>query len=471
MQNSEKERAFLNHVYYNMRNSNLICKTSLLSGTLIVTGSVIVAFILYYLLFNSPVYTSDNVALASASNVELPRLSDPNLKVEEVVNGLEMPTTMAFVGPDDFLVLQKDGKVFRVINERISPEPLLQIPVAKGYFQGLLGIATTKNMPHNSTLVFLYYTEASTKQNNNDTKDLKSNISFPLGNRVYRYQLLDNKLINPVMLLDLPARPGPRGNGGFITIGPDSNLYIVIGGVSNGSATSIQALTQNFVNSTIADGRAGILRTTLDGRPVLDEKGHGILGDSYPLNLYYSYGLQNGFGMDFDPITGNLWNTEVGNITNDEINIVKPGFNSGYAVVQGFSPTFPATSAALVNFNGRGIYHDPELVWEQKVVPTGLKFLTSDKLGPKYRNDIFVGTFLDDGKLYHFKLDQNRDHLLLPGNLGSKVVRTWNDTAALKDIVFGTGFGGISSLTVGPDGYLYVVSVANGKIYRIMPNN
>jgi glucose/arabinose dehydrogenase len=378
---------------------------------------------------------------------------------------------MSFVGQDDFLVLQKDGKVFRVINERISAEPLIQIPVAKGYFQGLLGIATTKNMSQNSTLVFLYYTEASTKQNNNDTKDLKSNISFPLGNRVYRYQLLDNKLINPVMLLDLPARPGPRGNGGFITIGPDNNLYIVIGGVSNGSATSIQALTQNFVNSTIADGRAGILRITLDGHPVLDKKGHGILGDSYPLNLYYSYGLQNGFGMDFDPITGNLWNTEVGNITNDEINIVKPGFNSGYAVVQGFNPSFPGTLANLVSFNGKGIYHDPEIVWEQKIVPTGIKFLTSDKLGPQYRNDMFVGSFLDDGKLYHFELDQNRDHLLLPKDLSSKVVRTWNDTAKLKEIVFGTGFVGISSLTVGPNGYLYVVSVVNGKIYRIMPIN
>lgn len=432
-------------------------------GTLILT----VAFILYYLLFNSINYTSNDVAFAS--KFELPRLSDPNLKVEEVVSGLKMPTTMAFVGPSDFLVLQKDGKVFRVVNDRISTEPLLQLSVAKGLFQGLLGIAITKNNL-NSTLVFLYYTDVPTKQNNNYIKDLNSNITLPIGNRVYRYQLDGDKLINPIMLLDLPAQPGPRGNGGFITIGPDNNLYIVIGGVSNGSATSIQTLTQNYVNSTIVDGRAGILRITLDGRPVLDENGHGILGDSYPLNLYYAYGLQNGFGMDFDPITGILWNTEVGNLTNDEINIVKPGFNSGYVVVQGLSPSIPATLAALVNFKGKGIYHDPKLVWEQKVVPTGIKFLTSDKLGLQYRNDIFVGSFLDDGKLYHFELDQNRDHLLLPKELSSKVLHTWNDTA-LKEIVFGTGFGGISSLTVGPDGYLYVVSVVNGKIYRIVPSN
>jgi hypothetical protein len=46
---------------------------------------------------------------------------------------------------------------------------------------------------------------------------------------------------------------------------------------------------------------------------------------------------------------------------------------------------------------------------------------------------------------------------------------TWNSTGA-EDITFGEGFGGISSLNVGPDGYLYVVSFTNGKIYKIMPS-
>ncbi len=36
------------------------------------------------------------------------------------------------------------------------------------------------------------------------------------------------------------------------------------------------------------------------------------LGDREPLNLYYSYKLRNSFGIDFDPITGKLWDTENG---------------------------------------------------------------------------------------------------------------------------------------------------------------
>jgi aldose sugar dehydrogenase len=90
------------------------------------------------------------------------------------------------------------------------------------------------------------------------------------------------------------------------------------------------------------DGRAGILRITLDSTPVLDDKGHGIIGDTFPLNLYYAYGIRNGFGMDFDPIRGILWNTELRHYINDEINIVRPGFSSGYGIIQGLSKYSPA---------------------------------------------------------------------------------------------------------------------------------
>ena len=54
------------------------------------------------------------------------------------------------------------------------------------------------------------------------------------------------------------------------------------------------------------DGRAGILRLTQDGYPVLNADGTGILGNKYPLNAYYAYGIRNSFGIDFDPITVKL---------------------------------------------------------------------------------------------------------------------------------------------------------------------
>jgi aldose sugar dehydrogenase len=80
------------------------------------------------------------------------------------------------------------------------------------------------------------------------------------------------RLVSPKLLLGLPA-VAIENHGGYITIGPDNYLYVVIGEVANQfNETVIQTLTQNYVNSTIVDGRAGILRITHDGDPVLDDK-------------------------------------------------------------------------------------------------------------------------------------------------------------------------------------------------------
>jgi glucose/arabinose dehydrogenase len=91
-------------------------------------------------------------------------------------------------------------------------------------------------------------------------------------------------------------------------------------------------MTQNYQNGTKADGRAGILRISQNGKSV----GNGILGSTFPLNLYYAYGIRNSFGIDWDPITDYLWDSENGPSFGDELNMVLPGFNSGWAAVQGF---------------------------------------------------------------------------------------------------------------------------------------
>ena len=80
---------------------------------------------------------------------------------------------------------------------------------------------------------------------------------------------------------------------------------------------------------------------------------------------------------------------------------------------------------------------------------------------------MFVGD-VHNGRIYHFKLNSERDDLILPKVLEEK--RIVNPTiAGVDDIIFGEGFGGITDLSVGPDGYLYVVSIGQGKVFRILP--
>ena len=383
----------------------------------------------------------------------VPNVTNPNLKVDLVFKGLEFPTTMAMLGPDDFLVLEKSkGTVNRIVNGAMLAEPLLQVNVASEVERGMLGIAvsnatnrTTVDFTNSSgargPYIFLFYTEAAVPQD--DT---------PIGNRVYRYELFDNKLVDPKLLLDLPAIPGPRHNGGSITIGPDNNLYVAIGDV-DGHTTE----AQNVHNGGKPDGTGGIFRITQDGKPV-----QSIIGEQSPNNKYFAYGVRNSFGIGFDPLTGNLWDTENGPGSNDEINLVVPGFNSGWLPVQGKAPV-DFNYQRLVDFGGKGVYRDPEFTWVDTVGPTDVLFFNSDKLGDEYVNDMLVAD-VHFGRIYDFNLNENRTGLVLNGSIADKVADT---NAEVEQLIFGSEFGAITDLEIGPDGNLYVLSFGQGAIYKV----
>lgn len=397
------------------------------------------------------------------STLKGPVVSDPKLRIQVAAEGLQRPTAMAFLGPNDFLVAEQNlGTIKRIVNGTILPQPLLQVNVGNEPDWGLLGLAVQNRNStiDNLTHVFVYYTE---------TERTGSDHGEAIGNRLYSYQLSEDgaKLINPKLLLDLPTAGGDVSyhNGGAILIGPDDNLYVPIGDVN-----IHQTEAQNYKGSLV-DGTGGILRVTQDGKPV----GKGILGNTYPLNLYYAYGIRNSYGIDFDPLSGKLWDTENGPEFGDELNLVERGFNSGWAVVQGttvmanrgsveynnYNYTFPTS---LVNFEGKGKYRAPELTWDSTVGPTAVKFLKSKALGKQYTNDMFVGSVAGD--IFHFDLNKNRDALSLRGLLADKVSNNLDETQSL---VWARNFHLITDIEVGPDGYLYVVSNTDGKIYKITP--
>ena len=149
---------------------------------------------------------------------------------------------------------------------------------------------------------------------------------------------------------------------------------------------------------------------------------------------------------------------------NDEINLVEPGFNSGWLKVQGKSPK-EFNLSQLVSFDGKGRYSDPEFSWEKTIGPTKIKFLNSEKLGKEYENDILVSD-IKNGTIYHFKLNDKRDSLILSGNLKDKVADSDEEA---NPLVFGSGFGGITDMDIGPDGNLYVLTFGNGAVYKISP--
>jgi glucose/arabinose dehydrogenase len=410
------------------------------------------------------------------------KINDPNLKVEAISredfklerNDLSPVTSLAFLGTKDILLLEKNnGIVHRIHDGNMLKNALLDVNVANERERGLLGIAVLKNTTKNTTYVYLHFTESKTKDGIDycPLPMFICNVSKnPLGNHLYRYDLVNDRLVNGKLLLDLPAIPGPVHNGGVIKIGPDHNIYLITGDLVAEVTNSSFNQAQNNENSTEVDLRSGILRITTDGKPVGK---HGILGDSDPLRLYYAYGIRNSFGMDFDPITGYLWDTENGGeYRGDEINLVKQGFNSGWNKIEGIwqpetpQATQPLSPLNLVNFDGKGKYSPPELALNFTVGLTGIAFLNSKMLGKQYENDLFVGDH-SNGKIYHFKLSNNRSSLALNGVLADKIADSPNE---LDNVTFATGFGGITDLEIGPDGYLYVLSHKGSEatIHRII---
>ena len=443
-----------------------------------------------------------------ATTFAKPSIKDSTLKIVPVVEGLKSPTSMAFLGKDDILVLEKAGLVQRVIKNHIIYLPILNISeqVSSVGERGLLGIAVAPKDEDvhvkgdnlsNSKNIFLYYSEII----NGDKTDHTScrNNCENAKNALYKYHINGNEMKASKLITRIPSGVNYLGQehiGGAITVGPDNEIYVPTGDgkTCNNFSNCRELMSEGLLNSQTANSMKGMEPIGYGGILHFPDYGvtnnqNGILGNKVPLSAYYAYGIRNSFGIDFDPVTGYLWDTENGPAFGDEINLVKPGFNSGWAKMQGVWPLTNYRQIAhdppsgeskgysshssrnlidsMVDFNGRGKYSDPEFTWNKTIGVTSIKFLNSDKLGKQYENDMFVGSIAKDA-LFHFDLNANRTGLLLKGDLGDKVAGNGDE---LKDVIFAKGMGGITDLEVGPDGYLYVLSMIQGKIWSVVPAN
>ncbi|MCG3149724.1 MAG: hypothetical protein PCFJNLEI_03189 [Verrucomicrobiae bacterium] len=377
------------------------------------------------------IFLTPTPALVCAQN-----LQDPTLGVVEAASGFSLPIGMEFLATNDFLVIEKNsGQVRRVIAGVIQPQPALVLDVDTANERGLLGIVKHPGFATNN-FIYLCHTPSA-------------------GNCVciQRYTWNGSALVDPTDIFSFPTFTGISNHqGGVMTFGPDGKLYAVTG--DHGQFGPLQNQPTGPLDDTSV-----IVRLNDDGSIPADNPLAVAAGDAVK---YYAYGIRNSFGMAFDPLSGELWNTENGAQAYDEINRVLPGFNSGWREIMGPAARNPSGTNNLVNLTG-GQYADPVFSWLETVAPTGLVFLNSTALGSAYENDLFVGDF-NNGYLYHFDLNAQRDALALTGGLSDTVADNANE---LDSVVLGTGFDGISSLKVGPDGKLYVVSLFQGKIYAV----
>ncbi len=346
------------------------------------------------------------------------QINDESLVLEVYVKRIpENPTSMTFVG-DDILVLQRyNGQVRLVQDGILQDKPVLDVSVARDGERGMLGITSV------GSTVYVYFTAS----------DVDSGKAIE--NRIYKYQWNGEELVEPVLVKTLPS-DNYYHNGGAMT-NFDGQVYAVMG--DNGNYGRLQNQAEDWKNDTSV-----ILRID-------------------PPGPYYAIGVRNSFGLAVDPFTGNMWDTENGDDNNDEINFVPENFNSGWIKIMG-----PAENQAQIDAlpeYGNYVYSDPEFTWEKPVAPTAISFVKSDKLHD-YQDSVFVGD-CNTGNLYRFKLDSARTGFVFDSPDLSDKVHNLDDS--MDEILFGTGFGCLTDIEVGPDGLIYIVSLSEERIYRILP--
>lgn len=382
------------------------------------------------------------------------QLNDPSLAIQTMIDGLVSPTSLAFLDDNNILFLEKEGNVRLISNGILQSEPVLQIEqVESNNERGLLGIAYDGNR------VYLFVTESGAQVEGVSTEG-------EVRNRVYSYAWDGSSLTDPQLLLDLPSTPGTNHQGGKLKVGPDNQLYVVVGEMQR------EGQLQNFINGPPPDDTGVILRVNpIDGSASIDNP---FVEGGEEAGRYYAYGIRNSYGFDFDPMTGKLWDAENGEDVFDEINLVEPGFNSGWKSVMGpIGSNTGVTESDLVNIPGSH-YADPVFSWAESRGVTDIEFLNSSAFGSIYENGIFAGD-ITSGILYYFQPNAERTGMGLENDpLLNDMVADSDDE--LSGVTLGTGFTGISEIETGPDGNLYILTYdreneGQGSLMKIIPSS
>jgi glucose/arabinose dehydrogenase len=462
---------------------------------------------------------------AASAQAPAPEVLDDDLAVRPAVSGLTQPVSMAFIGRNDFLVLEKStGQVKRVDDGDVSV--VLDLAVNSNSERGLLGIALHPKFKQNGW-VYLFWSESRTGADSNTGDGVRL-----LGNRIDRFEWDDGELefdrnITKFRAFQQDAGQPLRGNhdGGVIRFGPDGKLYAIVGD------TGRRGQTQNLPNGpfdppTFDDQFGGpepddahltgvIVRLNDDGSAPRDNpfwRTGRTMGGEVGANIQklFAYGIRNSFGLAFDPKSGDLWEQENGDDSFSELNRVTPGMNSGWVQIMGpasrvaqfkaieTDPTAPQPFAANGYFGLQQIrwlptniadtpeqalarlfmlpgahFSDPELAWKFELGPGGIGFLDSDDLGRDYEDDLFMGgsrDFLEGGHLFRIELERNRRAVDVDDpRLDDKVadnINKWEITES-ESLLFGRNFGVGTDIQTGPDGDLYVVSNSLGTVFEI----
>ena len=361
------------------------------------------------------------VALASASPAVIAADTLPAARLQTLATGLEHPWALAFLPEGGFLVTERPGRMRRVDAQgRLGP-PLAGLPEVAARGQGgLLDLVLDAEFERNRTLYFCFSQPA--EGGTNSTALARARL--PVGSsRLEEVRVVFSQLPRVASSLHFGCR---------IVQAADGALFLMLG-----------ERYHRMQDAQTLDNHLGkIVRVTRDGAPAA---GNPWIGRAGALPEIWSYGHRNPQGATLGP-DGRLWMHEHGPQGGDEINLPEPGRNYGWPVVT-FGEQYGGGPI------GEGLTAKPGMEpplyhWTPSIAPSGMAFLTSDRYGPGWKGNLFIGSLKVNQLVRLVMADRRvvRDHRL--EGIGER----------LRDV------------RQGPDGLLYLLTDSSqGRLLRILP--
>jgi aldose sugar dehydrogenase len=340
-------------------------------------------------------------------------------KLETVAEGLETPWGMAFLPDGRMIVTERPGRL-RIITpgQSLGPEVSGLPRVWVQQDGGLMDVAVHPDFAKNGW-IYLSFSEPG------QVKGASMTV-------IVRGRVRDSKWVDQETLYKAPPELYWDDNthfGSRFLFDREGHLFYSIG--DRGHQDDAQDLS-------LPDGK--IHRLHDDGRIPKDNP---FVGRPGALPSIWSYGNRNPQGLDWHPVTGDLWSTEHGPRGGDELNRIEPGRNYGWPVIS-YGMNYDGTP--VTDKTEQAGMEQPVMQWTPSIAACAIVFYTGDRF-PGWKNDLFV-TALGGQSLRRLVIERNR------------VVH--------EEVLF-KGLGRVRDVLNGPDGALYVVLNDPGRIVRMVP--
>ena len=335
---------------------------------------------------------------------------------ETIVDGIDIPWGLAFIAENDFLVTEKTGTLYRVIDGNKTAVNGLPELYVRGQ-GGLLDVALHPNFKENNTLYFTLGMHLEGEEEGGNTA-------------LYCAQINGTELSEVKMLYKaVPNTKKGQHWGSRIAFDQEGHLYFSVGDRGNRD--------ENPQDITRDGGK--IYRLNLDGSIPNDNP---FVGNDAAKTAVFSYGHRNPQGMTVQPKTGQVWVNEHGPIGGDEINRIVGGKNFGWPVIT-YGINYSGTP--ITDITAKEGMEQPFYYWVPSIGPSGMTFSTSG-VYKDWQDNLFVGSLKFE---YLERLVIKRDKVVKREKVLDKI-------------------GRVRNVIEGPDGFLYVAVEGKG-ILKIVP--